>query len=125
MGAEVTGVDLVPENILYAKMLADDFNILNISFIESDIMKLSNIHDETYDIVFTSEGAIGWLTDLNIWAQTIRTLLKKDDFFYVMDGHLFYLVFDEKEFGKNQLEVKYPYFLKYQDKDNTIGGYAS
>ena len=88
MGASAVGVDLVPDNIMYANKLADDFGITNISFIESDIMNFMEKHNEKYDVVFVSEGAIGWLPDLNKWAQTIRHLLTDDGFFYIFENKL-------------------------------------
>ena len=125
MGAEVTGVDLVPENIFYARKLSEDVGIENIRFIESDIMELADKHHEKYDMVFTSEGAIGWLPDLEKWGQTIRGLLKDDGCFYVFDAHPFYLTMDEAKFNHHILDIKYPYFKKDPDLDTTIGGYAS
>jgi hypothetical protein len=56
--------------------LADDLGVKNVSFIESDIMTLMNIHHDTYDLVFTSEGAIGWLPDLNHLGQDDPALFK-------------------------------------------------
>ena len=126
MGAShVVGIDLVPDNIFYAKQLARELEVKNVDFIESDIMKLEEVHDGTYDVVFTSEGALGWLPDLNIWAKTIRKLLKEDGYLYVFDSHPFLLSFDETKLGKDIYEIKYPYFSKEADEDNTIGGYAS
>lgn len=125
MGAIVTGVDFVPENIYYARKLAQDFGIDNIRFIESDIMKLMDIHHEKYDIVFTSEGVLLWLPDKKIWAKTIRHCLKDDGYFYLYDSHPFYLIFDEDEFPKGNLIPKYPYFNKEVEIEDSIGGYAS
>ncbi|MHC1747247.1 MAG: class I SAM-dependent methyltransferase [Cellulosilyticaceae bacterium] len=125
LGAIVTGVDLVPDNIYYAEKLSKELGVENITFITSDIMKLCEIHNEKYDIVFTSEGAIGWLPNLTKWGQTIRELLKNDGFFYVFDSHPFYLSMDEEKFSQGRLEVKYPYFKTQPDVDDTIGGYAS
>jgi SAM-dependent methyltransferase len=125
MGAVVTGVDLVPDNVYYAKELAKDFNISNIDFIESDIMTLMEKHNEKYDIVFTSDGAIGWLPDLKKWAQTIKYFLKDDGYFYLHDSHPLFLVFDEEEISQGNLLVKYPYFKNHVEKDSFIGGYAS
>ena len=125
MGASVTGVDLVPDNILYAKRLADDLGITGIRFIESDIMKLSQVHREKYDIVFTSEGVLGWLPDLGVWAKTIRALLNDNGFLYVFDSHPFFLAFDEGKLHREVYEIKYPYFGKEPDVSDSIGGYAS
>ncbi|HIZ54638.1 MAG TPA: class I SAM-dependent methyltransferase [Firmicutes bacterium] len=120
----VSGVDLVPDNIFFARKLAHDLDVKNVKFIESDIMTLSAIHHEKYDIVFTSEGALGWLPDLNIWANTIRGLLKDDGYLYIFDSHPFFLCFDESKLDKEIFEIKYPYFSKTPDLNTSIGGYA-
>ncbi|MFW6287580.1 MAG: class I SAM-dependent methyltransferase [bacterium] len=125
MGAVVTGVDLVPENIYYAEKMADKLDIENINFIESDIMVLMEKHRDKYDIVLTSDGAVGWIPDLKKWAETIKFFLKDDGYFYMHDYHPFHLVFDEDELDRGVLSVKYPYFKDDPDLDNYIGGYAS
>jgi len=125
MGASVTGVDLVADNIRYARQLAQDLGISGTTFIVSDLMEFMESHDRKYDIVFTSEGVIGWLPDLTKWGTTVRHLLKDDGIFYVMDLHPFYLMFDEDKLTKKELSIKYPYFVKKPDKDDTIGGYAA
>jgi SAM-dependent methyltransferase len=126
MAESAVGVDLVPDNILYARKLAEDFGMTNTEFIESDIMEFIDRHHEKYDVVFVSEGAIGWLPDLKKWAETIRHLLKDDGFFYVFDSHPFYMMFDEEKLKDNVYDVKYPYFDKEScSYDDYIGGYAS
>nr|WP_255949222.1 methyltransferase domain-containing protein [Brucepastera parasyntrophica] len=124
-GAVVTGVDLVPENIFYARKMAEELGVKNISFIECDIMKLAEMHQEKYDIVFTSEGAIDWLPDLKKWTKTVKQLLHKGGYFYILDSHPFFLMFDETELRNEKLVLKYPYFLKKPDYSDDIGGYAS
>lgn len=125
MGAVATGVDLAPENIRYARRLANEFGITNATFIEADMMEFMDLHDKTYDVVFTSEGVICWLPNLARWAKTIRHLLRDDGFLYVLDSHPFYMVFDEDRLKARELVIKYPYFIKRPDKSSTIGGYAS
>lgn len=125
MGAKATGVDLVPENIYFARQLARDLEVNNVDFIESDIMKLTDNHVGKYDIVFTSDGAIGWLPDLNKWAKTVKHFLKEDGFLYVHDSHPFYLTLDEDKIEKGIVEIKYPYFSKEPDESDEIGGYAT
>ena len=124
MAESAVGVDLVPDNIFYAKKLAEDLNITNIDFIESDIMEFMEKHNEKYDVVFVSEGAIGWLPDLKKWGKTIRHLLKDDGYFYIFDSHPFFLMLDEM-MADNVLKVEYPYFGKEPDVDDSIGGYVS
>lgn len=125
LGAIVTGVDLAPENIHFAARLAQDFGMTNVSFIESDIMTLMDNHTGQYDIVFTSDGAIGWLPDLKRWAETVRHFLKPEGFFYVHDSHPLFLIYDEEAIDSGSLQIKYPYFKTHVEVDTEIGGYAS
>jgi SAM-dependent methyltransferase len=129
-GAMVTGVDLVPDNIFYAKKMAEELGVKNIDFIESDIMTLREKHHKKYDMVFTSEGALCWLPDLHQWAQTVKHLLNENGVLYVLDGHPFCMIFDEEKLRENKLEIKYPYFGRepecYEDmpdycSDNKMG----
>ena len=88
-------------------------------------MELTGNHNGKYDVVFTSEGVLGWLPDLDIWAGTIRKLLNETGYLYVFDSHPFFLSFDESQLDKEIYEIKYPYFGKCPDEDDSIGGYAS
>lgn len=124
LGAKCAAVDFAHDNIIYGKKLADDFNF-PINFIESDIMNLMENHHEKYDIVFTSEGVIGWLPDFKQWGKTVRALLKDDGFFYINEIHPFFLMFDEDKLPFNELVIKYPYFNKIPDSSDEIGGYAT
>jgi SAM-dependent methyltransferase len=123
LGAKVTGVDLVPENIFYARQLAADFAIGDARFIEANVLQLAEVHQEKYDIVYTTQGVLCWLPDLFQWARTVRHLLADDGFLYVLDSHPVYMLFDEEKLP--ELVVKYPYFSKNTDIDGWIGGYAS
>lgn len=123
--AHVTGVDLVPENVRFAGKMARELGIGNVGFVESDIMTLAEIHREKYDVVFTSEGALGWLPDLKVWARTVRQLLKDDGFVYVFDSHPFALTFDEEKLLRREYDIRYPYFGEQPDAGDSIGGYAS
>ncbi|MDO9628697.1 MAG: class I SAM-dependent methyltransferase [Acholeplasmataceae bacterium] len=123
--SKAVGVDLSDTNVYYANKLASDFQMDHISFIESDVLKLSEIHHEKYDIVFTSEGVLGWLPDLKKWAKVVREMMKDDGYFYVYDSHPFFHLFDEEDLSKGKTNLKYDYFNALPDQSNDIGGYAS
>lgn len=123
MGARITGVDLVPDNIHYARRLAADFGIDDARFIESNVLEIMEKHHEKYDVVYTTEGVLCWLPDLYLWARNVRHLLADDGFLYVLDSHPFFMAWDEEKLP--ELVVKYPYFQKNIDEDEWIGGYAS
>jgi SAM-dependent methyltransferase len=125
MGADVTGVDISRDNVFYAGKLAKELEMKNVRFIESDIMTLSKAHKNKYDIVFTTEGVLTWLPDLNIWGKTIRELLSDGGFLYVFDSHPFFFCFDEQKLDDGIYDIKYPYFEKSPDVSDSLGGYSS
>ena len=63
--------------------------IENIDFIESDIMEFKEKRNKKYDMVFTSEGVLCWLPNLNKWADTVKHLLNENGVLYVLDSHPF------------------------------------
>ena len=121
----VIGVDLVPENVFYAKKLASDLGVTNVNFVESDIMTLSENYEGKHDVVFTSEGVLCWLPDLNKWAENIKRLLKPNGYLYIMDSHPFAMMLDEVKLREGRYEIKYPYFCSKPGMEECIGGYAS
>lgn len=94
MGAVVTGVDLSDKAIAQAKQLAVKTGI-DASFICCDIYDLPNHLHEKFDIVFTSYGTIGWLPDLEKWAQLIHTFLKPNGQFVFAEFHPVVWMFDD------------------------------
>lgn len=123
--AQVTGVDFVPDNILYARKMAAELGVANVDFLEADVLSLAESRREPYDVVFTSEGVIGWLPDLAQWGRSVRRLLRDGGFFYVFDSHPFGLMMDEERLARGELAVRYPYFDRTPEAEDAIGGYAS
>lgn len=103
IGADVTGVDLSDKAIDEAKKLNDQLS-LNAKFICCNVYDLKDYLNEQFDIVFTSYGVIGWLPDLNKWAEIISYYLKPGRFFYMEEFHPIVWMLDE-----DFKEVKYYY----------------
>jgi SAM-dependent methyltransferase len=82
-------------------------------------------HDKKYDMVFTTEGVLCWLPDLNKWAQTVKHLLNENGVLYVLDSHPFYMIFDEDKLRENKLEIKYPYFVREPEYSEEMPDYFS
>ena len=119
MGAKSTGVDLSDKAI--AK--ANEFNkILNLDakFICCDIYDLPNHLDEQFDIVFTSYGTIGWLPDLDKWANVVSRFLKPLGKFVFAEFHPIVWMFDN-----NFKEVFYSYFNVEPIIEEETGTYAN
>jgi SAM-dependent methyltransferase len=103
MDAKVTGIDLSDTAINEAKKLNEDLG-LNAEFICCNVYDLKDHLNKKFDIVFTSYGVIGWLPDLNKWAEIINHYVKPGGFFYMAEFHPVVWMLDE-DFEK----VKYYY----------------
>ena len=96
MGAEVTGVDFSDRSIEVANRLRKESALEQRSkFICADVLEVTHLMHEKYDIVFTSHGILEWLSDLTSWATAIAHVLNEDGFFFIMDVHPFSLIFNE------------------------------
>lgn len=104
-GAEVVGIDISDKSIKLAKELTRTLN-LDARFYQTNIYDIENILDESFDIVYTSYGALNWLNDLNKWARIINKYLKPDGFFYIVEFHPF--IYTLKNF-----KIHYNYFKQH------------
>ncbi len=112
MGAKCVGVDLSDEGIKLAQKLTIELN-LDADFICCNVLDVSKHIKNSFDIVFTSYGVIGWLPDLKPWGQMIAERLKKGGIFFMAEFHPIVWMFDylgEKphlKYGYMQQEVIY------------------
>ena len=115
LGATVTGIDISDEAIKTAKALSKetglkgDFFCCNIYDLlpgktTSRVPTFKKDSKGSFDIVFTSYGVIGWLPDLDKWAEIIAWYLKPGGTFYIAEFHPVIWMFDE-HFD----EIKYYY----------------
>lgn len=125
LGAQVTGIDISPEAIQFARQLAARMNI-DARFIESDILDVMDKVNEKFDIVFSSTGVLCWLPDIRRYAQTVRHLLKDGGFFYILDGHPIrsVLLDEDGEQGENTNVIRGNYFRKEPWQYNGMGDYT-
>lgn len=126
LGAQCTGVDISDEGIKLAKSLNETLQ-LNADFICCNVLETSNFIKETFDIVFTSYGVIGWLPDLKPWGRMIAERLKKGGAFFMAEFHPIVWMFDylhEKpimSYGYMQDEVIYEeYEGTYANQESKI-----
>ena len=121
LGANVTGVDFSDKAIALARELSKELNI-PARFISANIYNIPDLLNEKFDIVFTSYGTITWLPDIVKWAQIISDRLKPGGKFYIIDGHPFGFIIDEKQ---EPFKVGFNYFSEgnplYFDEE---GAYA-
>ena len=119
LGAKVTGIDFSEIAIEKAKELNKKLNT-NCDFICCNIYDLKNHLNKKFDIVFTSYGTIGWLPDINKWADIVSYFLKKNGKFLIVEFHPFIWIFDN-----NFKKIEYSYFhTKAPIKEISKGTYA-
>lgn len=105
MGASCTGIDISEKAIKKADELATQLK-LNSTFKACNVYDVSNCIDNKFDIVFTSYGVIGWLPNLEIWAQIIADKLTHGGVFYMAEFHPIVWMFD---YLRNTPIITYPY----------------
>lgn len=96
LGAKCTGVDISDEGIKLAQNLNQELN-LDATFVCCNVLDTSNHISNTFDIVFTSYGVIGWLPDLKPWAKMIAERLKPGGTFFIAEFHPIVWMFDYLE----------------------------
>lgn len=118
MGAEVTAVDLSNEAIEKGKEIAEQAGA-NVNFICCNVYSLKEHLDEQFDLVYTSYGVIGWLPDMNKWADIIQHFLKPNGQLVFVEFHPVVWMFDD-----NFDKIGYNYFNDGPIQETQNGTYA-
>ena len=88
MGAKVTSADISERQLENAKTIADRIG-LDIEFVCDNTMELEHIKDNSYDLVYTSNGTLSWISDLTGMYKNINRVLKNQGFSFMYDMHPF------------------------------------
>ncbi len=76
-----------------------------------------------FDVVYTSIGTIGWIGDLERWAQQVAGLLRPGGILFIRDGHPMLYGLDDTA---PDLRIRYRYFADGRaqtwDEDTTYVG---
>jgi SAM-dependent methyltransferase len=123
LGAKVTGIDISPESLKYARILASRMGV-EADFIESDIMEAMDKVHEKFDIAFSSTGVLCWIPDIHRYAQTVRHLLKDGGFFYIFDGHPFRNVLADDWGPTTSYNIQEDYFRRGACQYEDMGDYT-
>jgi SAM-dependent methyltransferase len=109
LGADVTGADFSDEAIAAARALAAEVGIAA-RFVRSDIDELPNVLHDEFDIVYTSNGVLGWLPDIAAWARVAAHFVKPGGFLYVTEIHPVAQAFENEGVAPGELRLAYPYW---------------
>ena len=93
-GASVVGLDFSEVAISAATALAAETD-LSARFVCADVYSAAAAVGETFDVVFSSYGVLGWLPDLEAWARQVAACLRPGGRFQLVEFHPFLYVFDE------------------------------
>ena len=122
LGARVTGVDFSAPALEAAAALASRL-LPDADWVQTDVLDAAAGIDRTFDVVYTSIGAICWLDDLDRWAAQVVALLRPGGVFYIRDGHPVLYALDET---RDELVLRYRYFdtgeAQAWDDDSTYAG---
>jgi ubiquinone/menaquinone biosynthesis C-methylase UbiE len=109
LGADVTASDLSGQQIKNAKGVAESMG-WEIPFVQADSMTLEGIPDNTYDLVYTSNGVHVWISDLGMMYGAFRRVLKPGGGYIFFETHPFHRPFGDTGFkGFKRVTVKKPY----------------
>jgi SAM-dependent methyltransferase len=124
--SHVTGVDFSEPAIAFARELAAATGLAERSrFVVSNVYDLPGpLAGETFDVVYTGRGALGWLPDLAPWARMVASFLKPGGIFYVHEGHPAMWVVDDDQKTSNDLRLAYDYWGGATISLPVVGSYA-
>jgi SAM-dependent methyltransferase len=81
-----TGLDFSPKAIEAARDFAGKAKA-DVRFVEASVYDAPAALGETYDLVYVTWGAIGWLPDIFGWAKVVAALLRPGGRLYLLEGH--------------------------------------
>ena len=109
-GATVVGLDFSKPAIRAARELATEVGLADRArFIVANVYDARHTlpEPESFDLVYTTWGTIGWLPDVVEWAKIIEWYLKPGGQLYFADGHPSAFVFDNGPDGAPVMAFPY------------------
>ncbi len=114
LGAEsAVGFDISDEAIKEARELAKISN-LNCEFVRTDIYDIGEEYYDSFDLIYITIGAMGWMPDLNRYFSVVSKMLRTDGYLVIYEHHPFcYMLATNREDGfepDDPLKIIYSYF---------------
>lgn len=126
-GATAVGLDFSEPAVDEARRMAAELGVTDRArFIEANVFDARHALPEpdSFDLVFTTWGTIGWLPDVAEWARIIEWFLAPGGRLYFADGHPAAFVFDGEGGRGGMPEFTYPYRADGPDIIDEPGDYA-
>ena len=104
LGAKVTSVDQSEKQLEVASRRATELG-LSITFVQSDATGMGCLGSSAFDLVCSTNGFLGWISDLDSLFSEIQRILKNRGFYIFYDIHPF-----QRPWKGDTLEMEKPYF---------------
>lgn len=108
LGAQVTSVDISEQQIEVARRRAAVLG-LEVEFVQGDVVDLSTLGDERFDVVYTGGHVAIWVSDLRRYYGEAARILRPDGLLIVNEYHPFRRVWKH---SATSLEVGLNYFAR-------------
>jgi len=119
-GARVTAVDFSADALAHVARFAAEMGV-SVRTVVSNVYDLPTTLQETFDIVYTSWGVLGWMPDLARWARVVGALVRPGGTFYLAEFHPVMWLLDET---CAEPRLRYSYFQDEPFYDEADGSYA-
>ncbi len=103
--ARCVGFDISEKFIAQGRTLTQAGGV-DVSFVHTNVYDISDDYDASFDIVYVTIGALGWLRDLPAYFAVVVRLLRPGGHFFLYEMHPILDMFD----AETGLEVKHSYF---------------
>ena len=103
--ARCVGFDISDKFIDQGRRLAAAAGV-PVEFVRTSVYDISASFDDSFDVVYVTIGALGWLPDLGAYFEIVARLLKNGGQLFIYEMHPVLDMFD----AKTGLEVKHSYF---------------
>ena len=110
LGARVTGADFSQVAIDLARSIAVEIGHPEARFVRSNVYDLPEALEGDFDLVYTSNGVLGWLPDIRAWARVVAHFVRPGGRFYITEVHPVTMVFAEDGVAPGELVLRYPYW---------------
>jgi SAM-dependent methyltransferase len=110
LGARVTGADFSQAAIDLARAIATEIGFPEARFVRSDLYDLPDVLEGEFDVVYTSNGVLGWLPDIRRWAEVAAHFVRPGGRFYVTEIHPVAQAFENEGVAPGELRLAYPYW---------------
>jgi 2-polyprenyl-3-methyl-5-hydroxy-6-metoxy-1,4-benzoquinol methylase len=110
LGARVTGADFSGAAIELARRTAAEIGFPGARFVQSTVDDLPATLEGDFDLVYTSNGVLGWLPDIRAWARVVAHFVRPGGRLYLTEIHPVANAFENEGVAPGELLLRYPYW---------------